>query len=246
MTPYYEQSGITIIHGNCVEVLESIKCDVVVTSPPYNTLPKSSKVSGLHAERRTGVNQWMERASQGYQDSMPETEYQVWLASIIELCMKACCGLVWVNHKVRYRDGVLIHPVRFLPFPIYAEVIWNRGGSMALNCKRYSPSHEGWWAFGKPHVWNDGLNKSMSVWSIAPDSENNDHPCAFPLEIPRRLVFSSSNPNDLIVDPFCGSGTTLRAAKDLNRRALGIEMEERYCEIAALRCQQEVLPLLGS
>ena len=68
-----------------------------------------------------------------------------------------------------------------------------------------------------------------------------DHPSPKPYEAMRWFV--SSLPGGLILDPFMGSGTTLRAAKDLGRRAIGIEIEERYCEIAARRLEQQVLPL---
>jgi DNA modification methylase len=114
---------------------------------------------------------------------------------------------------------------------------------MALNCKRYSPSTEHLIAFGTPHVWHDDLNCLLSVWRITFDREQNDHPCAFPIKLALRPITSSSNPGDTIIDPFMGSGTTLRAAKDLGRRAIGIEIEERYCEIAARRLAQEVLAL---
>ena len=70
-----------------------------------------------------------------------------------------------------------------------------------------------------------------------------DHPSPKPLKLMRWMVEHTTKPGDLILDPFMGSGTTLRAAKDLGRHAIGIEIEERYCEIAARRCSQEVLGL---
>lgn len=76
---------------------------------------------------------------------------------------------------------------------------------------------------------------------IALQSDTGDHPCPKPLGLYRRLVEVFSLETDTILDPFAGSGTTLRAAKDLGRKAIGIEVEERYCEIAAQRCSQEVL-----
>jgi hypothetical protein len=67
------------------------------------------------------------------------------------------------------------------------------------------------------------------------------HPCPKPLQWMRWLVGLASLPGETVLDPFMGSGTTLRAAKDLGRKAIGIEIEERYCEIAAKRMGQEVL-----
>ena len=244
MKPYYqdEKAGITIYHGDCKEILPQISGDIVVTSPPYNTLPIAHKSSGMHTDRPSGVNAWIKSAINSYPDSRPEGEYQMWLREIIALCLTRVQGLVWVNHKVRYRDGVAIHPLRFLPFPLFAEVIWDRHGSLAFNCKRYAPSHEGLFAFGKSHYWDDINNKMLTVWRLGYDHDPNDHPCAHPKEIAGRPIISSCPPGGVVLDPFMGSGTTLRAAKDLGRRAIGIELEEKYCEIAVKRLAQEVLP----
>jgi DNA modification methylase len=242
VNPYYDDGSVVIYHGDCREVLPGVTADVTITSPPYNTLPTSGKVSGLHAERKSGVNQWVSRASLGYADSKPEPVYQEWLNGIIGACIDRT-GMVWMNHKIRFRDGVAVHPVRFITHPIYAEVIWDRRVSMALNCKRFAPSHEGIWAFGSPRYWNDDLNTMMTVWNIQFDRGADDHPCAYPVGLVRPLIQSSCPPSGTILDPFMGSGTTLRAAKDLGRKAIGIEIEERYCEIAAKRMQQEVLGL---
>lgn len=72
---------------------------------------------------------------------------------------------------------------------------------------------------------------------------NGQHPTTKPLGLVSRFVSLFSEAGETILDPFMGSGTTLRAAKDLGRKAIGIEIEERYCEIAARRLEQEVLAL---
>lgn len=75
------------------------------------------------------------------------------------------------------------------------------------------------------------------------DHAGKKHPVAFPKELPARCIAAASNHGDVVFDPFMGSGTTLVAAKQLGRRAIGIELEEKYCEIAVQRLAQEVLPL---
>lgn len=84
--------------------------------------------------------------------------------------------------------------------------------------------------------------RPASMQSFATANEPG-HPCPKPLAWLLWLVALVSNPDETVLDPFMGSGTTLRAAKDLGRKAIGIEIEEKYCEIAAQRLGQEVLDL---
>tara|TARA_R110000751_G_C13719645_1_gene475316 strand:- start:627 stop:1061 length:435 start_codon:yes stop_codon:yes gene_type:complete len=80
-------------------------------------------------------------------------------------------------------------------------------------------------------------------WSATMDPV---HPTVKPITLLAQLVEWSSSPAETVLDPFMGSGTTLRAAKDLNRKSIGIEIEEKYCEIAANRLQQEVFDFTGA
>ena len=238
-------SEARLILGDCLDILPTLatdSVDIVMTSPPYNTLPTKYAPSGLHGERKKGINHWLAKATNGYQDNRPEEEYQDWLCEVIRECCRVARGLVWVNHKVRYRDGQALHPARFLPFPIYSEVIWNRGGSMALNCRRYAPSHECLLGFGQPHWWNDDLNGRMSVWAINPQ-QSHDHPCPFPIEMARRPILSSCPPGGTVLDPFMGSGTTAIACIQTGRNFLGVEIDPAYHAIARKRLAEVDGPL---
>jgi site-specific DNA-methyltransferase (adenine-specific) len=92
--------------------------------------------------------------------------------------------------------------------------------------------------YGKPK----GL-QMHDYFFAQPEAALNGHPCPKPVRWATWLLERASAPSQLVCDPFMGSGTTLRAAKDLGRKAIGIEIEERYCEIAAKRMAQAVLPL---
>lgn len=228
----YERGNIKLYNCDCEELLPTLAVDCVVTSPPYNTLTQGTP-GGMHAEGP----KWFE--GKKYDDSMPEAEYQTWLHRIVERCIAITDGLVWINHKIRYRDGYAVHPVRFLDFPLQQEVIWDRAGGIAFNSKRFTPSDERLLAFGKRVWWNDAQNTLMSIWKINP-AYTDDHPCAFPIDIPFRLIRSSCKPNGTTLDPFMGIGTTGVACVHLGRKFIGIEKDQGYFEAACRRIDDAI------
>jgi len=112
------------------------------------------------------------------------------------------------------------------------------GGQKSIRTRGQTP-HRG--AIGAGGYIDDGLRLVRSVVRCPNEHSNADHPTQKPLELVRFVAAYSCPPDGTVLDPFMGSGTTLRAAKDLGRRAIGIEIEERYCEIAAKRLSQQVL-----
>jgi hypothetical protein len=98
--------------------------------------------------------------------------------------------------------------------------------------------------FGEPPAVRPGHHVIPGMLrDHSPQGKQADHPCPRKIAHTKWIVDKWTSPSDVVLDPFMGSGTTLRAAKDLGRQAIGIEIEERYCEIAARRLQQEVFAL---
>lgn len=244
MKPYYEDGCCTIYHGDCLEnlpVLASVDC--VVTSPPYN-LNKAYSGGG-----NTDIcKKMIDKYSQWYPDDRSEKEYLEWQKEVIRLLCSVCIGSIFYNHKIRYgwhgrnKDRTpsnCYHPWEIVrDFPVWSEIIWDRTIPDKPN-GRFMNQHEFLYQIQKPKVNN---SKGSNIWRIAP-APPMGHVCAFPEELAKRCIISSTGAGDTVLDPFMGSGTTLRAAKDLGRKAIGIDTEEKYCEIAAQRLCQEVMDL---
>lgn len=95
----------------------------------------------------------------------------------------------------------------------------------------------------RPMRWNGGGHQAVWIHNIAKGDERPDHPCPKPEPLMCELVTQFTDPGETILDPFAGSGTTLLAAKRLGRRAIGIEINEGFCEVAAKRLEQGALEL---
>lgn len=128
----------------------------------------------------------------------------------------------------------------FYPEPTWILCWLNRAGSFC------NPWGFTCWqpvlCYGKDPYLERGMGSRPDVIEHSETAEKNGHPVPKPYHFWRKLLGRCSvEESEVILDPFMGSGTTLRAAKDLGRKAIGIEIEERYCEIAAKRLSQEVL-----
>jgi len=91
-------------------------------------------------------------------------------------------------------------------------------------------------------AWQEDAAATSNIMRFQPPIQRV-HPNEKPIDLVLKFISLTTPRDGLVLDPFMGSGTTLRAAKDMGRNAIGIELEERYCEIAARRLEQEVLAL---
>jgi site-specific DNA-methyltransferase (adenine-specific) len=251
MKPYFDDGkGRVIYCGDCRDVVPHISdIGCVVTSPPYNvlhTLPETG--TGLWAKSQGGAGFLRAHSQRGYDDKMDEPEYQRWQCEMFAAIGHACRddASLFYNHQERWIDGECVHPVRwFQPkgWRLRQDIVWDRCGGMMFNARMFCRFDERiLWFTKATWKWNQDSVGLGTVWRIAREQQQQGktHPVAYPVEVPMRCIAAASDAGDTILDPFMGSGTTLVAAKELGRKAIGIEIEERYCEIAARRLEQEV------
>jgi site-specific DNA-methyltransferase (adenine-specific) len=246
--PYYEDGAVTIYHADCAEILPSLApVDLVVTSPPYNMgLVPGGNGRGMY---RPGASNKAGRFREGYgqhSDALPQDDYDAWQRHVIGLCWDRLTdvGAIFYNCRPRVEHGKLRLPLGFdFGPPIRQIITWDRGTGIDVSLRQFCTVGEYVVLMAKPdfRLVDYSASGMGDVWRLGMEHRDHGHPAPFPVSLPTKALTASGAAT--VLDPFMGSGTTLRAAKDLGRRAIGIELEERFCEIAANRCAQEVLDL---
>ena len=254
LEPYYDRDGITIYHGDALEVLPTIEAGsvaLVLTDPPYNvshrngrsntTIGRVPRKDGTHREIVRDFGEWdHDWEPEPFIAELPrplrdggalvaftsEFLFAPYLASGLDHRSL----LYWrkTNPAPNFRQQI----VRAIEMAVWQT----KGGGWTFNAGGY-----------RPNVWDGPV---INGYATVNRNEPRVHPTQKPEWLMREWIQLFSNEGDLILDPYMGSGTTLRAAKDLGRRAIGVELhnevgedgvDRRYCEIAVGRLRQEVL-----
>lgn len=245
MKPYYTDDAVTIYHGDCREVLPTLdRVDHVITDPPYNVSVRSGRANTTigRVPRKDGTMREIVRDfgewDHGW-DARPflcEAKRLIRPGGSLVSFLSEFLFDAYTTSGLEHRG--LLYWRKTNPAPNFRKQIVR-----AIEMAVWQTQGNGWTfnAGGyRPNVWegpviNGYLNENTD--------EKRWHPTQKPEWLMREWVSLFTDPGDLILDPFGGSGTTARAAKDLGRRCILIEREERWAEVAAKRMAQSVLPL---
>lgn len=238
MTPYYRDDSCTIYHGDCLDVIPLMDeaVDAVIMDPPY--------ASGARTEVSKPASGQMLRGQR--------------FAKPIENDQMTTAGFVWLMREV----AQLIKPMLPEGASVLSFIDWRSWPNLvgALESVNLRVNDQVVWdkdQIGMGHVFrkqhelilaaSKGVAKTSdrSIGTVirAKRSNSDDHPSPKPVGLIERLLRATTRPGETVLDPFMGAGATLVAAKLTGRQAIGIEIEERYCEVAAGRLSQEVLAL---
>jgi hypothetical protein len=223
--PYYADDKVTLYLGDCREITEWLRADVLVTDPPYGMNYQSGqRTQTPQADRIVGDDSPVIR----------DTALEAW--------GKTRPAIVFGTWRVPPPRGER-----------QRLIWWKRGGGPGMGdlLMPWGTTHE------DVHILGDGWDRTETATPRGPSvittetgmgSRNGivaryEHPTAKPVALMETLIRVC--PPGVIADPFAGSGSTLVAARNLGRRAIGVELEERYCEVAARRLAQDCLDLNG-
>lgn len=227
MKPYFEDSGITLYHGNSFELMASMpsdSVDAVITDPPY--------AEYVHKNAKSN-------RSKGYGNQA--IDFAHFTAKHLEDAFLEFGRIskAWVVSTLAFEHAYDLAQKELPNLEMKRIGVWVKTNPMPqISADR--PAH-GWEAIaylhkkGKKSSWNGGGNHGNYVSALATPT---GHPTPKPLAMLTSMVERFSNPGETIFDGFAGGGTTLLAARNLSRKAIGVELDEKYCELIATRLSQ--------
>jgi site-specific DNA-methyltransferase (adenine-specific) len=233
MQPYFQNELVTLYHGDSFEVMGSMadeSVDCVITDPPY--------CAEVHKKARAntpnGVREGIHFESFSIEDLHKAFD------ELGRITKTWCVSTLAFEHSYEFTKT----PPKHLAYKRMG--VWVKNNPMP-QISGDRPAH-GWESIiylhkvGKKSVWNGGGLHGNYVTNIGTPT---GHPTPKPLSITSSFVERFSNLGDLIFDPFAGGGTTLLAARNLGRKVIGVELEEKYCELIANRLSQEAFDFGG-
>ncbi len=216
--PYYADEHVTLYHGDCLTITEWLTADVLVTDPPYGVAYESN----LNRDKRN-VKVGRPVASDG-DTQVRDRVIEMWSDRPALIFGK------WTAQR---------------PVKTRTRLIWDKGNTVGMGDLSipWGPAEEEVYVLGSGFTGKRESNVIRCQMLMSADANRPAHPTPKPIQLMEALI--AKCPPGVIADPFAGSGSTLVAAKALGRRAIGVELDERYCEIAANRLRQDVLDFGG-
>lgn len=224
--PYYQDDYVTLYHGDALEVMPTLGdhgASLFVTDPPFG-ISDAPIVARRRTGRKGSTSTW--HAPSTWDHDLPAFE---------KIFPPAATVAMFGHWRKRLEVEAL------MPTPLCTEIIWAKDTHVGPPCP-VARRDERIWVFSPAGITPTRFETSVWDSPIIPTWAHRRHKNEKPLSLMIRLI-SWLTDSATIVDPFAGSGTTLRAAKDLGLRSVGIEQLEEHCEAAANRLAQEVLPL---
>lgn len=238
-TPYYQDGAVTIYLGDALELLaeSNFKLDAVITDPPYAS---GASLVARRNKRASVTPESVEARPIIAMDDMGLMGYD-WLTRRWFLSVRR--QVLPGGHLACFTDWRMAPTVQTLPeaggWRLTNLLVWDKGYPGLGSGFRAQHEMVVVASRGEPRWHSYDYGNVLQATRLT----DTDHPHEKPLSLLKSILSTCTPVGGLVLDPFMGSGTTLRAAKELGRKAIGIEVDEAYCEIAANRMRQEVLPL---